>query len=106
MPKDIDIVEALVRASSEEWITCIASRLEVMKGYLAQEPWSKGVDPYLRALLGNQLKKFLKEGGNADYVRGFSSALQLMIALPSSVDEQIKREEQKGKSTGPQPYTG
>ncbi len=112
MPKtsttELDLAEVLAKTGSEEWQTAIASRLELMHGYLAQEAWTKGVTPYLSAIVGSGLRKFLRgksTQADADYLRGFVAALELVLALPASVEGQINREESKGKQSGPTRYT-
>jgi hypothetical protein len=103
--KELDLKQVLRETGSKEWNESIDSRLEQMRGYLAQEAWTKGITPYLSALVGNLLRKFLKEGGDAEYMRGYIAALELVLALPVSVEGQIQREQNKGKSGGPTKYT-
>ena|SRR5271165_6682756 len=98
MKKELDLAEVLAKTGSEEWNNSIASRLEVMRGYLSQEAWQKGIRPFLLAIVGNGLRKFLREGGNSDYLRGFIAAIEMVLSIPASVDGQIQRESDKQKA--------
>ncbi len=115
MPRnEIDLAGVLANAGSEEWNNCIASRLEVMRGYLAQEAWQKGISVYLRAKLGELLGTFLRKGGTkeyrdagaADYLRGYAAAVEFLLSLPASVDGQIQREADKKKAGPPRGDAG
>jgi hypothetical protein len=106
MRKDIDLAEVLEKTGSDEWNTAISSRLEPMRSFFLGEQWQKGINPFLRAVLGNGLRKFLREGGNADYLRGFIAALEMVLALPASVEAQIQREAGKKKTGTPRGDAG
>lgn len=109
MKQELDLAEVLAKTGTEEWETAIAVRLEVMRGYLAQEPWQKGIVPYLSAIVGNGLRKFLRgksTQSDADYLRGFVAGLELVLSLPASVDGQITRTEKEGKPGAPKGQAG
>jgi hypothetical protein len=102
---EIDIAEILRKSSSKEWNAALSSRLELMYAYLGREEWSEGVSVFLRAVVGNQIKKFMAEGGNAEYVRGFYACAELILALPISVAKAMAKEESP-KPQGPQGDAG
>lgn len=106
---ELDIREVLAKTGTKEWNESIASRLELMHGYLAQEAWTKGINPYLSAVVGNGIRKFLREKStqsDADYLRGFVAGLELVLALPASIEGQISREEDKKKAGPPKGDAG
>lgn len=102
---DPDFIEILEKTSTMEWNEAIASRLHPVRAYLNQDEWKKGVSVYLRAVVGNALKKFMRDGKEPEYLRGFSTAILLVLALPKSVEAQIALEEQNArmKNSGSQP---
>ncbi len=107
MKQELDLAEVLARTGSKEWNECFSSRLEAMRGYLAQEAWEKGIAVYLRAKLGYLIALWIRDGGKqeyrdsgaADYLRGYAAAVEYLLALPASIDGQIDRQEE-GKKTG------
>jgi hypothetical protein len=99
MKKELDFVEILEKGGSEEWNTALSGHLEAVKGWLAQDAW-KHVQTYLKAVAAAGIDKLLKEGGNLDYMRGFITALRLVLALPSSVKGQLDLQDEKQKRAG------
>jgi hypothetical protein len=112
--RELDFSEVLANTMKDEWQKSISGRLEVMRGYLAQEAWQKGIAPYLSATLGSCLRQFMRNGGKpeyrmaggSDYMRGFVAAIELLLSLPASVDAQIEQEEKKTESSGPRGQAG
>ena len=109
MAKELDLAEVLAKTGSEEWNTSISCRLEAMKGFLAQEQWTKGITPYLSAIIGSGIRKFLRAKStqqDSDYLRGFVAALEIVLALPASVEGQIQSEEDRKKAGPPKGGAG
>jgi hypothetical protein len=114
IPRELDLSEVLAKTLTDEWQKCISGRLEVMRGYLAQEAWQKGIAPYLSASMGACLRQFMRNGGKpeyrmsggADYMRGFIAAIEILLSLPASVEAQIAQEEKKVDAGRPQGSAG
>jgi hypothetical protein len=97
-PKALDFAEILMESGTKEWNEAIASRLEPMRAYLSQDEWKKGASIYFKALIGSGITKFLKQKGeprDADYLRGFVAALEIVLSLPASIEAQILAEQNK-----------
>jgi hypothetical protein len=93
-----DIVENLANAGSEEWSKALSSRLELLRGYLSQDEWTKGIAIYLRAIQGTAMQKMLGEALSHDtnnYTRGLIAALQIVISLPKTIEAAIEMESKK-----------
>jgi hypothetical protein len=102
------IVEILEKTGSKEWNESIAGRLESMRSYFSQDEWTKGLDPYLKSLMGNAMVKIMGETTSHDgvtYLRGFLAALKIITSLPKSVEAQIAGEVSKS-NLGPKGDAG
>lgn len=98
--------EIFTKTNSEEWQTSLQKRLPSLQGFLAQDDWLKGIDPYLRSIAGHAILNWLAKGESAEYCRGFLAALRIVWSLPVTVDGAIKQgsEEQKKGPKGEAGY--
>jgi len=100
-PKDLDYAEILANSCTKEWQECIKCRLEPMRAYLSQDEWGKGLSIWMRALIGDGIRKIIRERqdqSNTDYLRGYVAALEQIIALPTAIEAQILAEQNKDSS--------
>jgi hypothetical protein len=99
---ELDFTELLDKVGTREWQECVVSRLEPLRAYLSQDEWQKGISIYLKASLAGALKSFLikkRDEADGNYLRGFAAALQLVIALPSSIEAQIQQQQAESQTT-------
>ena len=104
-----EIIEILLKTGTKEWNESISTRLESVRSFLDHDEWTKGISPFLRAVMGNGIAKLLSENCQPDaynYTRGFIAGLRMVTSLPTSIEAQIQQADAKSKSGKPDETSG
>jgi hypothetical protein len=101
MATEFKIEDFLTKHGTKEANECLSSRLESLRAFFDNDEWKKGVSIHIQALIGDMMQTWLLKRTNVseEFARGYCSALIRVLALPTTVENQINTEA-ANKKTG------
>jgi hypothetical protein len=94
------VTEYANESKTKQWNECISNRLEELRGWFTADSWTKGVRPYLNAILSDRrehMEKQDNEPKSDQFIKGQIAMLKQIMAIPMVIDNQIAQIEANKK---------